>query len=36
VLAALINILGVVGWLWILPRVAPLRWKSTGSVVAAA
>jgi MFS family permease len=36
VLAALINILGVVGWLWILPRVAPLRWKSTGSAVIAA
>ena len=36
VLAALINILGVVGWIWILPRVAPLRWKSAGSAVAAA
>ena len=28
VLAGLINILGLVGWIWILPRVAPLRWKS--------
>jgi MFS family permease len=36
VLAALINILGVIGWLWILPRVTPLRWKSTGSAVASA
>ena len=36
VLAALINIIGVVGWIWILPRVAPLRWKSAGSAVAAA
>ena len=26
-LAALINVLGLVGWIWILPRVAPLRWK---------
>jgi len=26
-LAALINVLGLVGWMWILPRVAPLRWK---------
>jgi MFS family permease len=36
VLAALINILGLVGWLWILPRVAPLRWKGASSAVAAA
>jgi MFS family permease len=27
VLAALINLLGLVGWIWILPRVAPLNWK---------
>jgi cyanate permease len=36
VLAALINILGLVGWLWILPRVSPLRWSSAGSAVTAA
>lgn len=26
VLAAAVNVLGLVGWLWILPRIAPLRW----------
>jgi hypothetical protein len=26
VLAALINVLGLIGWLWILPRIAPLSW----------
>jgi hypothetical protein len=36
VLAALINILGLVGWIWILPRVAPLRWRSAGSTAKAA
>jgi MFS family permease len=36
VLAALINILGLVGWIWILPRVAPLRWHSAGSTATAA
>jgi len=25
-LAALINVLGLVGWIWILPRIEPLRW----------
>jgi hypothetical protein len=24
----LVNVLGLVAWLWILPRVAPLRWQS--------
>ncbi len=28
VLAALVNVLGLVGWIWILPRVAPLRWEA--------
>lgn len=27
-LAGLVNVLGLVAWLWILPRVAPLRWQS--------
>ena len=36
VLAALINVLGLVGWIWILPRVAPLRWGGSGARNAAA
>jgi MFS family permease len=28
VFAALVNVLGLVGWMWILPRVAPLRWDA--------
>jgi nitrate/nitrite transporter NarK len=28
ILAALVNVLGLFGWLWILPRVAPLRWDA--------
>lgn len=31
VLAGLINILGLIGWIWILPRVAPLRWKTAAT-----
>ncbi len=27
-LAAIINLLGLVGWLWILPPVAPVRWRT--------
>jgi MFS family permease len=30
-LAALINVLGLVGWIWILPRVEPLRWRAAGA-----
>jgi cyanate permease len=30
-LAALINVLGLVGWMWILPRVAPLRWRTAAA-----
>ena len=30
-LAALINVLGLVGWIWILPRVEPLRWKTASA-----
>jgi len=26
-LAAIINVLGLVGWIWILPRVEPIRWQ---------
>jgi MFS family permease len=28
ILAALVNVLGLVGWCWILPRVQPLRWDA--------
>ncbi len=35
VLAALINVFGLVGWVWILPRVAPLRWRGGATVGAA-
>ncbi|HEV7986080.1 MAG TPA: MFS transporter [Steroidobacteraceae bacterium] len=30
-LAALINVLGLVGWMWILPRVEPLRWNAAAA-----
>jgi len=36
VLAGLINILGLFGWVWILPRVAPLRWRTAGEASGAA
>jgi len=29
-LAAAINILGLVGWLFILPKIAPLDWQHQG------
>ena len=32
VLAALINVFGLVGWIWILPRVQPLRWQADARV----
>jgi nitrate/nitrite transporter NarK len=32
VLAALINVFGLVGWIWILPRVEPLRWQADAPV----
>jgi len=35
-LAALVNVLGVVGWVLILPRIAPLRWDTEGAVRVAA
>jgi nitrate/nitrite transporter NarK len=25
-LAGLINVLGLVGWVWVVPRIAPLKW----------
>ena len=31
VLASLVNVLGLVGWMWILPRVEPLRWARTAA-----
>ena len=31
-LAALVNVLGLVGWMWILPRVALLRWDLVGAI----
>jgi MFS family permease len=31
VLAAAINVLGLVGWLFILPRIAPLDWQQQGA-----
>ncbi|HWK50838.1 MAG TPA: hypothetical protein VNR40_13180, partial [Steroidobacter sp.] len=27
VLASALNILGLIGWVWMLPRVAPIDWK---------
>jgi MFS family permease len=32
ILAALVNVLGLVGWIGILPRVAPLRWDADAPV----
>jgi MFS family permease len=31
-LAGLVNVLGVVGWVFILPRISPLRWEAEGAV----
>ncbi len=31
VLAAAINVLGLLGWLFILPRIAPLNWQQQGA-----
>jgi sugar phosphate permease len=30
-LAGLVNVLGVIGWVLILPRIAPLRWDTEGA-----
>ena len=27
-LAALVNVLGIVGWLFVLPKIAPIRWST--------
>jgi cyanate permease len=35
-LAGLVNVLGVVGWVLILPKIAPLRWDTEGAMRAAA
>jgi MFS family permease len=29
-LASLVNVLGVIGWVFILPRISPLRWDTEG------
>jgi len=34
-LTGLVNALGLIGWIWILPRVAPLRWHLVGALRAA-
>jgi len=31
-LASLVNVFGVVGWVFILPRISPLRWDAAGAV----
>jgi hypothetical protein len=31
VLAAAVNILGLIGWLFILPKIAPLDWQQHGA-----
>jgi len=33
-LAAAVNVLGLVGWVFMLPRIAPLRWRSGRAVAA--
>jgi cyanate permease len=31
VLAALVSVLGLVGWVWMVPKVAPLPWHAGGA-----
>jgi nitrate/nitrite transporter NarK len=31
-LTGVVNALGLIGWIWILPRVAPLRWDLLGAM----
>jgi len=31
VTAALVSIAGLVGWVWMVPKLAPLAWPSTGA-----
>lgn len=31
VLAALVSVLGLVGWVWMVPKVAPLPWHASGA-----
>jgi hypothetical protein len=26
-LAAAVNVLGLIGWIWMLPRIAPIEWR---------
>jgi cyanate permease len=33
--AAVVMAVGVVGWTWMLPRLAPMRWSSAGALAAA-
>ena len=35
VTAALVSIAGLIGWVWMVPRLAPLAWPSPGTAVAA-
>ena len=34
VTAALVSIAGLVGWVWMVPRLAPLEWPSPGTPAA--
>jgi len=29
-LAALVSVLGLIGWVWMIPRLAPLPWSTLG------
>ena len=33
VTAALVSVAGIVGWVWMVPRVAPVRWPSGGAAI---
>jgi hypothetical protein len=31
VLAAIVSVLGLAGWVWMVPRLAPLSWPTLGA-----
>jgi MFS family permease len=33
-LAGLVNVLGIVGWIFVLPKIAPIRWRARDAAVA--
>jgi len=31
-LAAAINVLGLIGWIWVLPKIQPINWSTARTV----